>query len=185
MGLSSTSGVPHKGWLLNDVIDLQLDEGLVFGEYEDCEFCNQEQIRYVHILGDHDYSGSIRVGCICSCNLTEDYITPKRRERELRNAAARRGRFHDRKWRITKRGGQAITIDRFRVTVGKIFTVKFSLWINSKDGTRSYDELRTAKIRAFDAVQGMKSARNNRKTNHEQIDTKHRQGLDFCRSEAG
>lgn len=157
MGLSSTPGVPHKGWQLNDVIDLQLDEGLVFGEYEDCEFCDQEQIRYVHILSHSDYFDSIRVGCICSCNLTEDYVTPKRRERELRNAAARRARFPDRKWRTTKRGGQTITIDGFRVTVGKISTGKFRLWINSKEGTRSYDELRTAKIRAYDAVQEMKT----------------------------
>jgi hypothetical protein len=163
MGLCSTPGVPHKGWHLDDVIDLHLDEDLVFGEYEDCEFCDHEQIRYVHILSHKTFDRPMRVGCICSCKLTEDYVTPKERERKLRNAASRRVRFPNRKWRITKKGGETILIDGYRVTVGLIQSGKYRLWINSKEGSRSYDELRMAKIRAFDAVQEMKKRAENEK----------------------
>ena len=43
-------GIPHKGWTLVGCVDL--GEG-VYGddeiEYETCEMCHNEKIRYVHI----------------------------------------------------------------------------------------------------------------------------------------
>lgn len=55
MPLNTQPGVPHKGWTLPGVTDLQLDEGRAFGEYEDCEFCGHEQIRFVHTLTHGGY----------------------------------------------------------------------------------------------------------------------------------
>ena len=80
MGLYKLPGIPHRGWRLLDVIDLHDDEGLEYGDYEDCQFCDHEQIRYVHLLGHSSYDGVARVGCICACKLTEDYVNPKLRE---------------------------------------------------------------------------------------------------------
>jgi len=47
MPVNTQPGVPHKGWGLAAVADLQLDEGRAFGEYDECEFCGKKQIRYV------------------------------------------------------------------------------------------------------------------------------------------
>lgn len=44
-------GIPHKGWILEGVEDIK--EGHEFGEhfeYETCEMCQNERIRYVHLF---------------------------------------------------------------------------------------------------------------------------------------
>jgi len=79
-------GVPHKGWTHVDTEDL--DE-----PSETCEMCEAVEIRYVHIMEHPDYDGPLRVGCVCAENMSGDKVGPKRRERELANAASRR-----RKW---------------------------------------------------------------------------------------
>ena len=69
-------GVPHKGWTLICVEDLGEDvSGDEEIEYETCEMCHNERIRYVHILTHPEYPGEIRVGCDCACKMTEDYET--------------------------------------------------------------------------------------------------------------
>src|SRR5438552_4145724 len=103
MNLNKTPGVPHKGWQLKEVVDLR-DEDLAYGEYADCQFCGQEQIRFVHILCHAQYSGDIRVGCMCAEQLTDDYVTPKRKESELRSRAGRRERWLRRKWNLSQKG---------------------------------------------------------------------------------
>jgi hypothetical protein len=155
MALSSQQGVPHKGWHEVNVIDLHEDEGLAYGDYQDCEFCGHEQIRFVHLLEHVSYDHAIRVGCICACNLTNDYKNPKKRERQLKSRANRKAKFPNRKWKATKHGGETIVLDGYRVTVAKISIGCFRLWINSKKGTKTYPDARTAKLRAFDAVQKM------------------------------
>jgi len=77
---------PQKGWEWLGVIDLHLDEGMQYGEYEDCEFCWQEQIRYVHIFRHKEWPREIRVGRICAENLTNDYQV-EISEQRLRNRA--------------------------------------------------------------------------------------------------
>src|SRR5262249_34519020 len=84
---------PHRGWECLGVRDLNPDElPSEEVEYGTCEACGQHPIRFVHTLGHDDWEGAIEVGCICSARLTEDDITPYRRERELRHEAARRQR---------------------------------------------------------------------------------------------
>lgn len=112
MSLNTQPRVPHKGWSLAGVLDLQLDEGRAFGEYEQCEFCGQEQIRYVHTLAHDEYPDSIRVGCICAERLTEDYVNPKRREGELRNRAARREKWVKREWKASVKGNRFLGASR-------------------------------------------------------------------------
>jgi hypothetical protein len=151
--LCRVAGVPHKGWHLIGVTDLREDEGLSYGDYESCEFCGQEQIRFVHTLQHVDYPNEIRVGCICSCDLTDDYEGPVRLERILRNGAARRARFPSRRgWRSNQYGGRTIKLDGFLVTVG-MKQGKHRVWINSKEGRLFYDTPKAAMLQAFDHVQ--------------------------------
>jgi hypothetical protein len=159
MALMNQQGVPHKGWHEVDVKDLHEDEGLVFGDYEDCEFCGHEQIRFVHLLGHPAYPTIIRVGCICACALTNDYKNPKERERKLRSRANRKAKFPNRKWKTTRYGGETITLDGFRVTVGQLRSGPYRVWIDGKEGKLTYHDARSAKLRAFDAVQILKEKR--------------------------
>jgi hypothetical protein len=156
MALKSTPDVPHKGWKPTDVIDLHDDEGREFGNYEDCEFCGHEQIRFVHLLGHAEYPKTIRVGCICACLLTNDYKNPKERERKLKNRANRKAKFLSRKWKPNRYGGETITLNGYRVTVGQPRPAAFRIWINGKEGKLTFADARSAKLRAFDAVQSMR-----------------------------
>jgi hypothetical protein len=152
MKLSRSEGVPHKGWKLVGVVDLHEEKGLNYGEYEDCQFCSHEQIRYVHILKHAELEDFIRVGCVCACGLTNDYVEPKRRERILRNQAARRSRFPNRvSWRTNRQGGKTMKWKQFRITVG-LKKRGFKVWINGVEGGRYYDEEKAAMLRAYDHV---------------------------------
>lgn len=77
--------VPHKGWIFLDVIDTETAEAT-------CEMCGNERIRYVHIMSHADYAERLSVGCVCAEKMADDYVNPRRRERVLRNAAAKRVR---------------------------------------------------------------------------------------------
>ena len=70
-----------------------MGEDLEFGddvEYEQCEMCGQEKIRYVHILQHSDFNGELRAGCVCAEHMTDDYINPQKSERELKNRLNRK-----------------------------------------------------------------------------------------------
>lgn len=67
-------------------------------QYEQCQMCGHEKIRYVHILEHKDFPEELRVGCVCASKLTNDYVKPQERERDLRNRANRRQNFMRREW---------------------------------------------------------------------------------------
>ncbi len=69
-----------------------------------CQMCGNEKIRYVHIMEHPDLDESFDVGCVCAEKMSGDYEGPKRREAKLRNRAARRTRWLQRKWRVSPRG---------------------------------------------------------------------------------
>lgn len=71
----SQKGLPHKGWIYNGVEDT----GCLSSS---CEMCGNT-IRYVHYLSHPTYTMKIGVGCICSEKLTDDYVTPKEREKAI------------------------------------------------------------------------------------------------------
>jgi hypothetical protein len=78
-------GVPHRGWTCTEVVDL-FDDG---DDFETCEMCETAQIRYAHIMTHPDYSDALAVGCICAEHMEQDYVGPKRREREFRQRQTR------------------------------------------------------------------------------------------------
>ena len=87
-------GVPHKGWSLDDVIDIR-EDGQAKWEtpYESCMMCGNEKIRFVHIVSHPEVDEDFRVGCVCAEKMTGDYINPERREKDLRNRASRRSNW--------------------------------------------------------------------------------------------
>lgn len=102
--------IPHKGWIEIGMEDL--GEEAEFGDeiqYEQCEMCGDEKIRYVHIMKHLEFQGELRVGCICACHMTDDYESPQARERELRNRVQRKKNFMKREWRqVIKTGNYTL-----------------------------------------------------------------------------
>ncbi|MCB1100654.1 MAG: hypothetical protein KDN22_34145 [Verrucomicrobiae bacterium] len=150
--LKSTPGCPHKGWEWLGATDLHDDEGLEFGEYETCEFCGHEQIRYVHALRHCDWKEEIAVGRICANNLSGDPdidIT----ETRLRNRAQRRNNFPRLKsWKMSTRGNEWINYLGHHVVVICWSDGSFRLRIDGELGKLTFADVVAAKRRAFDVV---------------------------------
>lgn len=153
-------GVPHKGWQCNDMIDLGEGlEGLEVDErkdyYETCQMCNQEGIRFVHIMEHPNYSDQLRVGYKCAEKMEDDYVNPKSRESELRNKHNRRHNFLKKEWRYNKKGNYTLKYKGHSITVmpskfkedeyGVIFNRK-SAWTYNGSKIKSFS---IAKIVAF------------------------------------
>jgi len=155
MFLRDKPGVPHKGWSLQDVIDLRIDEAREYGDYECCQFCGQEQIRYVHLVRHALYPGMLRVGCICAEHMTEDYVNPRRIEGKLRSRAVRRSRWPNlRAWRQSRKGNWYMnTGDGHHVVVFKTADGRYMALIDRRRLRTSYSSLRAAKIGIFDALE--------------------------------
>ena len=106
MSCWSVEGVPHKGWRYVGMEDL--GENALPSEdiqYEQCQMCGRERIRYIHILEHRDFPEELRVGCVCASKLTDDYVNPQERERDLRNRSNRRQTFMRREWRYKEDTG--------------------------------------------------------------------------------
>ena len=148
-------GIPHKGWTLVGCVDL--GEG-VYGddeiEYETCEMCHNEKIRYVHILTHPNYPREIHVGCDCACKMTEDYVTHPEDERKLRNRANRRQNFLKQEWYRSSKGNLVLNYKGEYITAvekqGRWSCVYRNQWTNSYRG-HIITDLATLKLAAFDA----------------------------------
>lgn len=147
-------GFPHKGWELVDVIDL--GECCAFVdeiEYENCEFCGHERIRYVHVIRHPEYNRCVHVGCDCAEQLTTDYVNPKERETFLRRKAARRKNFMKHEWNRNSNGnytlkykGKFLTAINRDYGWGFVFDEKWT-W---KYRGKSIPDLNTARLAAFE-----------------------------------
>ena len=150
--LKSTPGCPHSGWDWLGATDLHDDEGLEFGEYETCEFCGHEQIRFVHTLSHPDWMGEISVGRICANNLSGDPnvdVTEKR----LRNRAQRRYKFPSLKsWKVSAKGNRWINYQGHHIVAIKWSSGQFRLRIDGELGTLDFPTVEEAERRAFDVV---------------------------------
>ena len=111
-------GIPHKGWKEIGIEDL--GEDLESGddvEYEQCEMCGQEKIRYVHILQHPNFNGELRVGCVCAERMTDDYINPQKTERELKNRLNRKKNFMRREWQERNQGKYVLRYKGENITI--------------------------------------------------------------------
>ena len=143
-----------------DVFDVRADdESADEANYETCEMCGNERIRFVHLMRHPEHSTELRVGCTCAEKMSGDYATPKEREKGLRSRAARREKWLARKWKTSRKGHPWLKSGAFHIVVcleGKQTTC-YRLFINERRGQRIYDSENAAKLAAFDAIEKMKA----------------------------
>lgn len=128
------ANIPHKGWEYIGIEDLGEDK--CSGEpitYERCEMCGNEKIRYVHILWHPDYDEEIRVGRICASKMTNDYVTPKAREKSLKNRVNRRKKFMEQKWTLNTNSNYTLRYKGYQITIAKSkFDTSWGVYIKDK-----------------------------------------------------
>lgn len=136
--------IPHKGWTLVRCVDLGddvNDDDEI--EYETCEMCHNEKIRYVHILTHPNYPGEIHVGCDCACKMTEDYVTHTEDERKLRNRANRRRNFIKQEWMMNHNGNWVLKYKGDHITAikrnGSFGFAYHGKWVWNYRNRRIYD----------------------------------------------
>lgn len=157
-------GIPHKGWEFVYMIDLCEDAEHLSLEarkelYETCEMCDQEGIRYVHVMEHPEFEGQLRVGCICAAKMEDDYVAPKRRERELRNRLSRKHTFLEKEWSRSNSGNLTLRYQRDYITIfqdrygrncyGVTYGSPRIEWFYKGKKIRNIE---TAKLLAFDLV---------------------------------
>ena len=60
--------VPHKGWSCFEIFDAGKPDRV-------CQMCEQQQIRYVHVMKHPDYLETLNVGCVCAGNGIKRRVT--------------------------------------------------------------------------------------------------------------
>lgn len=118
MNLWNNPGIPHKGWTCIGMEDLAEFAKLSEFEYEHCEMCGKEKIRYVHIMKNDD--GSIlRVGSNCAALMEDDYAASKQRDNELKNRSQRRANFLKQTWSMRSNGNLVLMYKGGLITIIK------------------------------------------------------------------
>ena len=162
-------GVPHKGWQCIGVIDLGEDATSTEDiEYEQCEMCDNERIRYVHIMGHPDYSETLHVGCVCAEKMSGDYDTPRKRETALRNKASRRTNFNKKEWSFNssknsyskKYKGQYITILQSKYGNWGIFFANQKIWDYGGKKILSFEQAKKISFEIFEQYHTTQEERN-------------------------
>ena len=151
----NTSGIPHRGWILENVIDIREDgQSIEETEYETCMMCNNERIRFVHIVSHKDFGEKLKVGCVCAEKMTDDYINPKKHERKLKNKAQRRINWLKKDWKTSKNGNLFSEVNGYHILIYKDKrTKKFKCKIGENFGKKQFDTIELAKVAAFDGIE--------------------------------
>jgi hypothetical protein len=156
--LWNQEGIPHKGWLLINVIDLkeEFDESYEI-EYEHCMMCGHQGIRYVHLVVHEKVAEQFRVGCDCAEKMTNDYLNPEKLEKELRNRANRKKNWVKKEWKTTINGNHYLKIEtHFILIYIDKKTQKYKVKIDETFGKKEFVTLIEAKIAAFNGIEYFK-----------------------------
>ena len=146
-------GMPHRGWTCEGIEDLGEPAAV-------CEMCEVATIRYIHYLTHHDFAEGVAlgVGCVCAEKMEQDYVSPRERERTLRNSAARKQRWLTRNWRISSSGNDYLNTDGMNIVVFQRSNGIWSFRITDKYSEkqkfspRTYKSEDAAKLNAFDEM---------------------------------
>lgn len=141
----NTPGIPHKGWSCIFVEDLGP------GESQPCEMCGNERVRYVHIMLHEEYEQELSVGCVCAGKMSDDYAGAKERERVLKNKAAKRMRWVQRRWPVSKKGNQYMNVKGHHVGVFMRDNY-WTCWMDGKISCRNFKSADEAKMYLFDRI---------------------------------
>jgi len=146
MNLWNIPGVPHKGWKNVDIIDLEDD-------YESCQMCGHEPIRYVHVMKHPEIANPFRVGCDCAAKMCEGY-NASGRESDLKSHASRRKRWLKRRWSWSKKGNlYRKEGDHFLVILpDKYHPGKHFYTIDGTYSKERFDTVEATKLAIFDKL---------------------------------
>lgn len=145
------SDLPKDGWVLQETYDIGEPSAT-------CENCGYSHIRYVHKLRYRQSKKYVSVGCVCAEHLTQDFTTPRLRERSLKTLAGRRNRWPTLNWVWSQKGNLRLKKS------GMVFVIRRGPrggWAASYLPRDSevwtpvpgwYDTAEEAKLAAFDAV---------------------------------
>lgn len=135
------SFLPRKGWKLVDTIDKEEFPG---GE---CAFCGTDY-RYEHLIEHEDVTITYAVGVVCAERLTNDYVTPRKNERNLKSRNQKKVAWiNSCKWKRTDSG------NLYRKDSSVLIYKNKNQWkvkVGEKWGKRKFKEPREAKIAVFD-----------------------------------
>ena len=111
MAIWSKKDIPHKGWKLVDVIDVEEN-------YEHCMMCNT-RIRFIHIVTHTTIDNEFRIGCDCAIKMTDD-LSSKIKEDNLKRALLLKKRklsAYLNKWEKTKNGNHKKLYEGFELLI--------------------------------------------------------------------
>lgn len=155
-GLWDIPSVPHKGWQCINVVDLNPDDEEDC-DYASCEMCGREQIRFVHQMQHPGYPSGLDVGRVCAQKMSDDYIGPRSKEKQLLNKSTRRKRWLSRNWRTSRNGNSYLRISKLAVIV---FPGKFGKWsfvVAGHPGSKWFATKQEAQLAAFEQFEIIKS----------------------------
>ena len=148
-------GIPHKGWKLVDVYDVR-EEGQSIEEttYETCMMCNNERIRYVHVVTHDEVKEDFNVGCICAEKMTDDYVNPKLLEEDLKSRSNKRANWTKRKWKTTKNGNYKLGFEghSLLIFIDKK-TGKYKGKIDEQFGKKTFETIAQAKMAILKGIE--------------------------------
>jgi hypothetical protein len=140
------NGLPRKGWVFYDI-----EDSLSLNSF--CEWCGTS-IRYIHILFHPDNDILTNCGCICAEHLTEDYVNPKKREKNLKshlNKIKRLKKTVFKNFRQSKNGNYYFKCDGLFVLIYKK-NLKYKLKINEIWGKKEFNNFENAFEIAWDFI---------------------------------
>jgi len=150
--------IPHKGWTIVDVIDIRVD-GQTEDEtnYQTCMMCNNNRIRYVHIVSHSEVENDFEVGCVCAEKMTGDYVNPKHLEKKLRQRTARRINWIKKTWKLTENGNHTLIFEKHRLLIFKEKkTSKYKCKIGEVWGKKSFETIEQAKNAVYNGIDYLK-----------------------------
>lgn len=161
-GKWSQAGVPHKGWVCVNEYDTFEERGE--GEFETCGMCEIAQVRFVHVMENDRYEGSLSCGCVCAGHMAEDLEAAETRDNQMRSKAGRRDHFPKRKaWRTSAQGTPYIKVDGYHMMVVSKRDGSYAVGAsrpgsnNTVWGQRRYPNVEAAQKGCFDAWQHLRS----------------------------
>jgi hypothetical protein len=149
------AGIPHTGWVCVDVEDLGSPSMF-------CEMCEVQEIRFVHTMEHRDYPEPLQCGCVCAGHMEQDMAAARSRDGVLQARAMRKDKWLERKWRFSQAGNEFLNVMGYNVVVFQrggvwAFRVLNRYTDDSLISRKPYLSMDEAKLRAFDAVEWMRS----------------------------
>ena len=109
--------------------------------------CGNERIRFIHLVSHPEVARCFKVGCSCAEKMTEDYVTPKRLEKEVRSQQRKSSTWLNKNWRISQNGNLYLNYnDDFLLIYKDKKSNKYKIKINDYFDPAKFDTTKEAKL---------------------------------------